>query len=114
MRTSRAAARGKKEESGPFFALSSPPEAESLEIDLGDVDEFPISPLAAGCGRERNLTATVAETEKQMLVQALEECNWNMTRAAEVLGITFRSMRYNVKKYGLSREGQELTAGARR
>jgi two-component system response regulator PilR (NtrC family) len=39
-----------------------------------------------------------------MLIEALEESNWNLTRAAETLGITFRSMRYNVKKYGLSRE----------
>jgi DNA-binding NtrC family response regulator len=64
---------------------------------------------------ERSLTETMAETEKQMLIQALEDSNWNLTRAAETLGITFRSMRYNVKKYGLSREEEDRQpAGARR
>jgi two-component system response regulator PilR (NtrC family) len=61
------------------------------------------------------MTETIAETEKQMLIQALEDSNWNLTRAAETLGITFRSMRYNVKKYGLSREEDDRhPAGARR
>jgi two-component system NtrC family response regulator len=62
----------------------------------------------------KGLPETIAETEKQMLIEALEESNWNMTRAAEALGITFRSMRYNVKKYGLCREGDNTqAAGAR-
>jgi two-component system NtrC family response regulator len=66
-------------------------------------------------GSERSMTETIAETEKQMLIQALEDSNWNLTRAAETLGITFRSMRYNVKKYGLSREEDDRhPAGARR
>jgi len=63
--------------------------------------------LPAPClsdAHERSLTDTIAETERRMLIKALEESNWNLTRAAETLGITFRSMRYNVKKYGLSRE----------
>jgi two-component system, NtrC family, response regulator PilR len=74
--------------------------------------EFPTAALCNGGGR--NLSETVAETEKQMLIEALEQTNWNMTRAAEALGITFRSMRYNVKKYGLSRDESEFAAGATR
>ncbi len=77
----------------------------SLTVLTPDLEEY--SPSAKG------LPEAVAETEKQMLIEALEESNWNMTRAAEALGITFRSMRYNVKKYGLSRE-EGLSAGARR
>jgi DNA-binding NtrC family response regulator len=70
-------------------------------IELPALEYADAAAMSAG---ERSLTETVAETEKRMLIQALEESNWNLTRAAEALGITFRSMRYNVKKYGLSRE----------
>jgi Nif-specific regulatory protein len=51
-----------------------------------------------------DFTNAVAETEKKMLTDALEKTNWNLTRAAELLGITFRSMRYQVKKYNISKD----------
>ncbi len=35
--------------------------------------------------------------------RAFRDTEWNLARAAEALGVTFRSMRYNVKKYNLSR-----------
>ncbi|MGC8834103.1 MAG: sigma-54-dependent transcriptional regulator [Armatimonadota bacterium] len=46
----------------------------------------------------------VARTERELLLNALTRTNWNMTKAAELLGISFRSMRYNVKKHGLTRD----------
>jgi len=46
----------------------------------------------------------IARTERELLLNALARTNWNMTKAAELLGISFRSMRYNVKKHGLTRE----------
>jgi DNA-binding NtrC family response regulator len=37
-----------------------------------------------------------------MLIEtALRRCEGNLTRAADVLGITFRSIRYKVKKLGI-------------
>jgi two-component system NtrC family response regulator len=112
VRSPKPESRGTRDEKSRFFSLPSPLDAEPMEIELPAPD-FTHSSLAAGSARERNLTETVAETEKQMLLQALEESNWNLTRAAEALGITFRSMRYNVKKYGLSRD-ESISAGARR
>jgi Nif-specific regulatory protein len=54
-------------------------------------------------GSNGDFTGTVAETEKKMLRDALDKTNWNITRAAELLGISFRSMRYKVKKFGLAK-----------
>ena len=34
-------------------------------------------------------------------MQALEEARWNRTAAAQRLGLTFRSMRYRLKKLGI-------------
>ena len=39
--------------------------------------------------------------ERQAISQALEETRWNKTAAAKRLGLTFRSLRYRLKKLGL-------------
>ena len=39
--------------------------------------------------------------EKNLLLKALEDCNYNRTKAAEKLGISFRAMRYKLKKLGI-------------
>lgn len=41
------------------------------------------------------------QVEKQAIVQALEKTRWNKTAAAKQLGITFRALRYRLKKLGL-------------
>lgn len=41
------------------------------------------------------------DIERKALTQALEETRWNKTAAARRLGLTFRSMRYRLKKLGL-------------
>lgn len=45
--------------------------------------------------------------EKQLILQALESSFWNRTVAAKKLGMTFRSLRYRLKKFGLDSEGDE-------
>ena len=39
--------------------------------------------------------------EKQTILRALEQTRWNRTAAAKQLGITFRALRYRLKKLGL-------------
>lgn len=39
--------------------------------------------------------------EREMIGQALEQCRWNKTATAKMLGISFRSLRYRQKKLGL-------------
>lgn len=41
------------------------------------------------------------QVEKKAIVQALEKTRWNKTAAAKQLGITFRALRYRLKKLGL-------------
>lgn len=43
----------------------------------------------------------LATIEKALLEKALEECRWNKTAAAEKLGITFRQLRYKLKKLNI-------------
>lgn len=36
--------------------------------------------------------------EKQLIIRALKQCNWNKTQAAKLLNTSFRSLRYRMKK----------------
>jgi two-component system response regulator PilR (NtrC family) len=45
--------------------------------------------------------------EKEILLNALNLTHWNRTLAAKKLGMTFRSLRYRLKKFGLDTEDDE-------
>ncbi|RMH60862.1 MAG: sigma-54-dependent Fis family transcriptional regulator [Zetaproteobacteria bacterium] len=51
-----------------------------------------------------DLDALLAHVEGTLIRQALRVCDGNMTRAAELLGISFRSIRYRMDKLGLREE----------
>ena len=50
------------------------------------------------------LEERLAELEKEMILEALEKTNWVQTRAAELLGISERVLRYKMAKHGLKKE----------
>lgn len=51
--------------------------------------------------RGMNLENYLAEVEKDLLIKALDEAEGVRTRAAKLLGMTFRSFRYRLAKYDL-------------
>ena len=50
---------------------------------------------------EESLDSYLENIEKNVIVEALEATRWNETAAAKNLGITFRALRYKLKKLGL-------------
>jgi len=50
---------------------------------------------------EQNLDTYIGDIEKKMLEDALEKARYNKTRAAQSLGISFRSFRYKLKKFDI-------------
>lgn len=48
-----------------------------------------------------DLESCLEEQERQLIMQALEATRWNKTAAAKKLGITFRALRYKLKKLEL-------------
>ncbi|MBE5313785.1 MAG: sigma-54-dependent Fis family transcriptional regulator [Xanthomonadales bacterium] len=47
------------------------------------------------------LTDFIEQVEREAIMKALEECRYNKTKAAAKLGITFRALRYKLKKLGI-------------
>ena len=47
------------------------------------------------------LDAQVEHIERDAILKALEQTRYNKTAAAKVLGITFRALRYRIKKLGI-------------
>ena len=64
--------------------------AEPADEDQDDED------LAAD-----GLEGQLAHIERDAIVRALEQTRYNKTKAAELLGITFRQLRYRIKKLGI-------------
>ncbi len=62
------------------------------QVELPSSSEF----LPANSLEER-----LAGLEKQTILQALEQTRYNKTAAAKILGITFRALRYRLKKLEL-------------
>jgi two-component system response regulator PilR (NtrC family) len=55
----------------------------------------------AGRGSDQSLDTYIEDIEKQALEEALKQARYNKTRAAELLGISFRSLRYKLKKFDM-------------
>jgi DNA-binding NtrC family response regulator len=43
------------------------------------------------------------DLEKSLIIQAMEQTGWNITRAAKLLGLSFRTMQYRLDKFDIKR-----------
>jgi two-component system response regulator PilR (NtrC family) len=58
-----------------------------------------------------DLERVIADIEQALLKNALMKADGVQTRAAQLLGINFRSFRYRVRKYGLERQVRDRDDG---
>jgi two-component system response regulator PilR (NtrC family) len=72
----------------PENATSSNNETQTQDNDESDDETF-------------NLNPALHEKEKEVIEQALQKTRYNKTAAARLLGITFRQLRYRIKKLGI-------------
>ena len=72
--------------------------------DVIGVEDLPLAleAPASESGDEAGLIAAVEGLERRMIREALAKADGTQTRAAELLGISERVLRYKLKKYGLS------------
>jgi two-component system response regulator PilR (NtrC family) len=83
---------------------------DSIEADSGSTTPVSITPASTTPvttpgstlpEEEESLDSYLENIEKNVIVDALEATRWNKTAAAKRLGITFRALRYKLKKLGL-------------
>ncbi len=79
------------------------PDAGTIEIAAPLKGAAPTLPAAASASANSasNLVDYIDNLERDAIVKALEECRYNKTKAAAKLGITFRALRYKLKKLGI-------------
>ena len=58
-------------------------------------------PQPVAVEREGALGAQLEDIERDAIVKALEKTRYNKTAAAKLLGMSFRALRYRIKKLGL-------------
>jgi two-component system response regulator PilR (NtrC family) len=64
---------------------------ERTQFDVGEVsDKYPLPDY-------------LDKVEKEALLEALQQTNFNCTAAAKLLGLTFRTMRYRMERLGIKR-----------
>ena len=69
--------------------------------DLKQGSSEPRNPADTPPDNVESLEAYLEDIEKQLIIETLESTRWNKTAAAKKLGITFRALRYKLKKLGL-------------
>lgn len=76
-------------------------QADDLHLESAPLTEDEDGPDVPDDTGERNLDDYMEDVERRILENALREARYNKTEAARKLGITFRSLRYKLKKYGI-------------
>lgn len=82
--------------------------SESDEIDLEDlpVEIRQHDPQALSTFKLPPEGISFEEVERSLIVQAMEQSNWNITRAAKLLGLSFRTLQYRLSKFGIEKREQ--------
>ncbi|HEV2349556.1 MAG TPA: sigma-54 dependent transcriptional regulator [Terriglobia bacterium] len=92
---------------------------ETDKVELRDLPPEILQPADAAAGQAVPQTSPAAgahdarqpviaeesweEHEKAKIMEALERTNWNITRAAQLLGMTFRTLQYRLEKFGIKK-----------
>jgi two-component system, NtrC family, response regulator PilR len=80
------------------LTLSSGPEIDLADLQLPASQE---TAPAATAGLGAPLGTQLEEIERVAIIKALEQTRYNKTAAAKRLGISFRALRYRIKKLGI-------------
>ena len=79
------------------------------EGDLITVEDLPLEvrqesrPMTEGAFKLPPEGISFEDVERSLIVQAMEQTDYNITKAAKLLGLTFRTLQYRLEKFGIKR-----------
>ncbi|HJU56261.1 MAG TPA: sigma-54 dependent transcriptional regulator [Pyrinomonadaceae bacterium] len=79
------------------------------EGDLITVEDLPLEvrqearPVTEGAFKLPPEGISFEDVERSLIVQAMEQTDYNITKAAKLLGLTFRTLQYRLEKFGIKR-----------
>ena len=79
-------------------------EGNTIQVDDLMLEQISVKDSEPSMGErdeDQTLDTYIEDIEKKMLEDALKKARYNKTRAAELLGISFRSFRYKLKKFDI-------------
>jgi len=86
------------------------------EGDLITTEDLPLelrqesAPAAEGAFKLPPEGISFEDVERDLITQAMEQTDYNITKAAKLLGLTFRTLQYRLEKFGIKKsEGKEAT-----
>jgi DNA-binding NtrC family response regulator len=94
------------------------------EGDLITVEDLPLEvrqesrPQAEGAFKLPPEGIAFEDVERSLIMQAMEQTDYNITKSAKLLGLTFRTLQYRLEKFGIKRpdskgkEDEEEAEGA--
>jgi len=89
------------------------------ESYLITVEDLPLevrqeaSPVAQGAFKLPPEGISFEDVERDLIMQAMEQTDYNITKSAKLLGLTFRTLQYRLEKFGIKKpEGNKEAAGS--
>jgi DNA-binding NtrC family response regulator len=90
------------------------------EGDLITVEDLPLEvrqeahPVAEGAFKLPPEGISFEDVERSLIIQAMEQTDYNITKSAKLLGLTFRTLQYRLEKFGIKKgdaQGKEEEEG---
>src|SRR5918993_1875491 len=88
--------------------------AENDKITLEDLPtevRQEVGPSAEGAFKLPAEGINFEDVERNLITQAMEQTDYNITKAAKLLGLTFRTLQYRLEKFGIKRADKHGAAG---
>src|SRR5256714_13796301 len=79
------------------------------EGDLITIEDLPLEvrqearPTAEGAFKLPPEGINFEDVERDLIIQAMEQTDYNITKSAKLLGLTFRTLQYRLEKFGIKR-----------
>ena len=88
------------------------------EGDQITIDDLPLEvrqesrPVTEGAFKLPPEGISFEDVERDLIMQAMEQTDYNITKSAKLLGLTFRTLQYRLEKFGIKKpEGKKEAAG---